>query len=432
MVVAIAICLILSFLFAGSETAITSMGDARLRRLHEEGRGPKKLFALWQHDHGAVLSTLLAGNTAVNILASALTTALAIDLAQYTFLPPWVAEHTVGFGVFGLTLAVLVAGEIAPKTLAKSHPEWFLRPLHLVWWFHVPTYRFTKGLTWLARRFIRLLGVDTSQNGFVVTEAEIEDMVRIGSEEGSIEADRGEILQNVFELWEVSVRSIMTPRTQVCGLDVGASLQEVLEVMEKDGFSRYPVFNGSPDNVEGIFYAKSMVGALDSRDEQPFDLKALLAPAMFVPETQKASHILQLMKTRKTHMAVVVDEHGGTSGIVTLEDVLEELVGEIYDEYDEIERHVEATGPNTWVVDASAEIRDLEETLAFALPASETYATLGGWVVEALGEVPVAGASFDWEDVHVTVLEADDKRPLRVELARVERVERPEVATTTA
>ncbi len=392
------------------------MGEARVRRLIDEERGPKRFLRSWLDTPSSILTTLLAGNTLANILASALTTSLAIDLSRSGPVPSMLSDYAVSIGVFVLTMTVLIAGEIAPKTLAKSKPEWFLRPFRLIWGFHVCTHRITGGLAWLARKLIALLGVDITQNGYVVTEEEVEDMVRIGSEEGSIEADRGEMLQNVFELWEVSLRAIMTPRIQVRGLDLEATLEEVLDLVAETGFSRYPVWDGSPDKVPGIFYAKNIIGYLEARDRAPFRLADHLAAPMFVPERQKASHVLQEFKTRKMHMAIVVDEHGGTSGIVTLEDVLEELVGEIYDEYDHVERLVEQTGDNTWTVDASAEIRELEEMLEFALPEGETYSTLAGFVIEQSGKVPEVGYEFTSEDVYVKVLEADDKRPLRVEL----------------
>ena len=415
-IVAIATCLILSFLFAGSETAITSMGEPRVRRLIDEGKGPKRFLETWLATPGAILTTLLAGNTLVNIVASALTTSLAIRIGRGGLLPNAIAEYAVGLGVFLLTLAVLVAGEITPKTLAKSHPEWFLRPFRLVWWFHLASHRLTGGLAYVSRRLVKLLGVDTTVNAYIVSEEEVEDMVRIGAEEGSIEADRGEMLQNVFDLWEVTLRAIMTPRPQVRGLDLAANLEEVLDTIAESGFSRYPVYDGSPDQVAGIFYAKNIIGYLEARDRAPFVLGEHLATPMFVQERQKASHVLQEFKARKMHMAIVVDEHGGTSGIVTLEDVLEELVGEIYDEYDQVERLIEPTGANTWTVDASAEIRELEEGLDFALPESETYSTIAGFVIDHAGRVPEVGYEFTWGKVRISVLEADDKRPLRVRL----------------
>ncbi len=392
------------------------MGESRVRRLIDEGRGPQRFLRSWLNDPASILTTLLAGNTLVNILASALTTSLAIGLSHNGLLPPWLADYAVSIGVFTLTMTVLIAGEIAPKTLAKSHPEWFLKPFKLIWWLHLASHGVTGGLSLLARKLISALGVDITQNGYVVTEEEVEDLVRIGSEEGSIEPDRGEMLQNVFELWEVSLRAIMTPRIQVRGLDIDSTLEDVLDLVAETGFSRYPVYDSSPDNVPGIFYAKNIIGYLEARDRAPFRLSDHLAAPMFVPERQKASEVLQEFKKRKMHMAIVVDEHGGTSGIVTLEDVLEELVGEIYDEYDHVERLVEQTGENTWTVDASAEIRELEEILEFTLPESETYSTLAGFVVEQSGNVPEAGYEFTSEDVHVKVLEADDKRPLRVQL----------------
>jgi putative hemolysin len=392
------------------------MSDARIRRLIEDDRGPRKLFEVWLSDHSSVLTTLLAGNTLVNIIASAMVTSLALDLSASGHVPGWMANSTVGIGVFCLTMLILVWGEITPKTLAKGSPERFLKPLWLVWWLHVPTHRVTGGLTWLARRIIESVGVDADKNGFIVTEEQIEDMVRIGSEEGSIEADRGEILQNVFDLWEVSVRSIMTPRTQVRSLPIDATLEEVLEAIAETSFSRYPVYDGSADEIAGIFYTKSLISYLEKTKRKAFNLANHLADPMFVPETQKASNVLQEFKTRAVHMAIVVDEHGGTAGILTLEDVLEELVGEIYDEHDEVERIIEPFDDNVWVIDASAEVREIEEQIELKLPESETYSTLGGFLVEQFGKVPDIGDEYTWQHVHFKILEANDKRPLRVQV----------------
>ena len=293
-------CLALSFLFAGSETAITSMSDARIRRLIEDDRGPRKLFEVWLSDHSSVLTTLLAGNTLVNIIASAMVTSLALDLSASGHLPGWVANSAVGIGVFCLTMLILVWGEITPKTLAKGNAERFLKPLWVVWWLHVPTHRVTGGLTWLARRIIESVGVDADKNGFIVTEEQIEDMVRIGSEEGSIEADRGEILQNVFDLWEVSVRSIMTPRTDLVAIPAGTTLQDAIQLMMSCGFSRFPVTRASIDDVIGVLYARDLLRSVsDGADLQHETVETVARPAVYVPESQRIDALIDEMQEKK-------------------------------------------------------------------------------------------------------------------------------------
>lgn len=414
----IALCLVLSFLFAGSETAITSMGEHRVRRMIEQKQGPQAFFELWLADHSAVLTALLAGNTLVNIVASALVTSLTLDLSQDGTLPSWLRDSVVTIGVFGLTLLVLIIGEIVPKTLAKSRPEWFLRPFWVVYAFHRATSWLTSGLTWLAKATVRLLGVDTEASGFVVTEEQIEDMVRIGSEEGSIDTRRGDLLKNVFDLWDTSVRSIMTPRTEMVGLPIDATVEQILEVMRENGYSRYPVYEGGPDHVVGIFYARALIDAGGVGGEGEFTLQANLRTPLFVPETQKASSLLQTFRAQAVHLAVVVDEHGGTAGVVTLEDVLEELVGDIYDEFDEPDAVLEAIDADTWRVDGSHDMRDVAEAVDIELPEDAGYSTVAGYVFHHLGHMPESGESFTADGLQVTVLEVDAKKVQRVEVKR--------------
>jgi putative hemolysin len=419
-VLAVLVCLALSFLFAGSETAITSMGEHRVRRLLEQKQGPKAFFELWLSDHSSVLTALLAGNTLVNIVASSLVTSLTLDLSVRGVLPVWLRGSIVSIGVFVLTLMVLVAGEIVPKTLAKSRPEWFLRPFWVVYGFHVCTRPLTRGLTWLAKVVVRMLGVDTESSGFLVTEEQIEDMVRIGSEEGSIDIRRGDLLKNVFDLWDTSVRSIMTPRTEMVGLSVDATVDDILALMRENGYSRYPVFDGGPDHVVGIFYAKALIEAdFEARNNGGFELRNHLRDALFVPETQKASSLLQTFRSRAIHLAVVVDEHGGTAGVVTLEDVLEELVGDIYDEFDEIDSVVEEVGDGIWHADGSAEMRDIADKARAELPEDAGYSTVAGYVFHHLGRMPEAGDGFVADGMQVTVLAADSKKIQRVEIQRL-------------
>ena len=413
----IIVCLILSFLFAGSETAITSMGETRVRRLLDEGRGPKRFLETWIEDHTSILTSLLAGNTLVNIVASALTTSLMLSLGNAGAVAQEWTDWVTTAGVFTLSMLVLVIGEIAPKTLAKNNPTWFLRPFWMIWVFHLCTTRLTSGLSWIAKRMLKVLGVDPDAGGFAVTEEQIEDMVRLGSEEGSIDTSRGDLLQNVFDLWDTSVYHIMTPRTQVVGLDGDLTYDEVVAKVRETGLSRYPIFGETTDEILGLFYAKTLLsGEMGPED---FDLREYATEAMFVPESQKAGALLREFQTRAVHIAVVVDEHGGTAGVVSLEDVLEEPVGEIYDEHDEVEALVEAAGPDRWIVDGSADLRTVEERLDIEFPDETPYSTISGFVTDQVGKLPEVSEEFSWQNLNFTVLEADDKRVIRVALQRL-------------
>lgn len=421
-IVAILLAIATSFLFAGSETAITGMGELRIRKLIDSRQGPRGLLELWLAEPSHVLTTLLAGNTLANILSSALVTSLAIRLAHANDLDPsWTEASVVAF----LTFVVLVFAEIAPKTLANNHPERFLPLLHIVWWFHLGTRWLTKLATWVAMTFVRALGGSSTPTTFQVTEEQIEDMVRIGSESGMITEDQGDMLQGVFELKDLPVRAIMTPRTKIDGLAIESGFEQIAHLITTTKFSRYPVYEKTIDKIVGVFYAKDLVDHMLRGDVRQFNLADHVREPRFVPDSQKAAELLRDFQKESVHMAIVVDEHGGTAGIVTLEDVLEQLVGEIYDEYDQEEPLIRSIGEQMWSVDATMQVRDFAEQVELELPDSHTYSTVGGFVIEHVGRVPKIGEMVRVDGFVLTVREADDHRIVRVD---VERVQEPSEA----
>ncbi len=415
-ILAILLSLVISFLFAGSETAITGMGELRIRKLIDTRQGPRGLLELWLTQPSHVLTTLLAGNTLANILSSALVTSLALRLAHANSLDPsWTEACVVAF----LTFMVLVFAEIAPKTLANNHPERFLPGLHIVWWFHLATRWLTRLATWVAMGFVRALGGSSTPTTFQVTEEQIEDMVRLGSESGMINEEQGDMLQGVFELADLPVRAIMTPRTKIDGLPVDAGFDQIAHLITTTKFSRFPVYEKSVDKIVGVFYAKDLVDHMLRGDVRQFNLAEHVHEARFVPDSQKAAELLRDFQKESVHMAIVVDEHGGTAGIVTLEDVLEQLVGEIYDEYDQEEPLIRSTGEGTWTVDATAEVRDFAQEIGLELPDSHSYATVGGFVIEQLGRVPKIGETVRVDGLVITVREADDNRVVLIDVEHV-------------
>lgn len=428
-IVAILLSLCTSFLFAGSETAITGMGELRIRKLIDSHQGPRGLLELWLTQPSHVLTTLLAGNTLANILSSALVTSLAIRLAHANdFDPSWTEASVVAL----LTFVVLVFAEIAPKTLANNHPERFLPLLHLVWWFHLGTRWLTKLATWVAMMFVRALGGSSTPTTFQVTEEQIEDMVRIGSESGMINEEQGEMLQGVFELADLPVKAIMTPRIKIDGLPIDAGFEQIAHLITTTKFSRYPVYEKTVDKIVGVFYAKDLVDHMLRGDVRQFNLSEHVHEPRFVPDSQKAAELLRDFQKESVHMAIVVDEHGGTAGIVTLEDVLEQLVGEIYDEYDQEEPLIRSTGDEQWTVDATAEVREFAEQIGLELPEGHDYATVGGYVIERLGRVPKIGEMIRVDGVVITVREADDNRVVRVDVERLREPGTEPVADASA
>lgn len=417
-VVALVVALCACFVFAGTETAITSMGELRVRRLLESGTGPDGWLRLWLKDPSRVLTTLLAGNTLASVAASAIATSLTLTLAKRYGLDQDFTDWAVAGAVFGLGAIILIGGEIAPKTLAKLHPEWFLQLMHVVWWFHRVTTWFTAVMIWFALHIVRALGGKPHTNGMEITEEQIEDMVRIGAEAGSIDENRGDMLQNVFALEDTSIRAIMTPRTQMHALSIDATIDEVYTEVQDSHYSRYPVYDRTPDKIVGIFFTKDLLHRRLA-EKKAFTVGEFMHEVMFVPDSTKASDALRQFQKKSSHLAVVVDEHGGTAGLVTLEDVLEELVGDIYDEYDEPEHLIEQMAPDSWTLDASTELREMAETVDCDPPETVTATTVGGFVIEQFGHVPRPGDTAEWNGLQFHVVEAEETHVVRVEIKRL-------------
>ncbi len=418
----LALSLVASFIFAGTETSLTGMGEHRVRKLIEQKIGNRRLLTLWISEPSQVLTTLLAGNTLANILSSAIATSMALRLAHgWGLEPSWVEAAAISL----LTVVILIGGEIAPKTLAKSHPDWFVPLLHVVWAFHQATRWLTWSMIWVAMHIVRALGGKETPSAVQVTEEQIEDMVRIGSEAGSIDEDRGDILQNVFDLNDLTAKSIMTPRTQIDGLPNTAGFSLIAETVRSNRFSRYPVYEKSIDKIIGFFNAKDLLEAvLDGRTDQ-VRLSDHIRDLRYVHENKKVIDLLKEMRQANVWMAVVVDEHGGTAGIVTMEDVLEQLVGEIYDEYDHPGPAIVPAGPDGWHVDAQVDIRELNDLHDLELPENAGYSTVGGFLVDELGHVPVAGEELQWQALLFRILQADDTRVIRVEIRKASAGDRP-------
>jgi len=414
------VALLACFLFAGTETAITSMGELRVKKLLEDRHGPDGLLHLWLHRPSEVLTTLLTGNTLASVAASSIATSLTLSLCQRYGLDADWTDWAVAGAVAGLGAIILVAGEIAPKTLAKHHPDWFIQPMHAVWWFHRATRWFSAGMIWAAMHIVRGLGGNAHHRGVEVTEAQIEDMVRLGNESGSIPEDEGDILQSVFKLSDTMLTTIMTPRTKMAALSLDATREEVLAEVRSSRWSRYPVYAKTPDEIVGFFYAKDLFDpkiGFDPFTSKPrlFRLADHLHEPMRLPGTMMAMDALKEFQRKKMHLAVVMDEHGGTEGIVSLEDVLEELVGDIYDEYDEPKPEIVQTAASLWTLDGGTELRELADSFDIELPQTEST-TVGGFVVEHLGHLPEIGDSLQWQELTFRVLDADDTRVKRLEL----------------
>ncbi|HET9594253.1 MAG TPA: hemolysin family protein [Anaeromyxobacteraceae bacterium] len=421
--------LVSSAFCSGSETALTALGEARARQLVEAGGRRARLLRIWLDHPERVLSTLLVGNTLVNIGAGALAGDVANDVAKAH---GWPQPSLLALATAVTTFGILFLGEIIPKTIAKRHPiqvSVTVAPLVTVlYWLLWPlTTGLVRATNWLVAAFGGAR-VPTP----AVTSAEIEYLIEMGTREGVLDEVKEELLNSVLEFADRVVREVMVPRTRMAAIDRDAPPEEILRIVTENPYSRMPVYRDSVDNVVGVLLVREIIPELARGTKGVLAaLDRSLKPPFFVPEGMKISRLLKEMQKRKTHLAVVVDEFGGTSGLVTLEDVIEEIVGEIQDEGDVEAAPVREVSPGVYLADASVPLRELEDFLneraeaggddpdhAVRFPEDGDYETLGGFVTATAGRVPAVGALIAWDGLTFTIRGGDERRVTRVEIAR--------------
>jgi CBS domain containing-hemolysin-like protein len=418
---------------SSTETALTALGEARARQLRDGGGRRGRMLGLWIEHPERVLSTLLIGNTLVNIGAGALAVSVAGDILSVS--PGWAEGTLVAIATALTTVVVLLLGEIIPKTVAKRHPirvSLATIPLtRILSWLLWPV---SAATTWVTSAVVQLFGGGTG-SAPAVTGEEIEYLIEMGTREGVLDEVKEELLNSVLEFADRVVKEIMIPRTRMVAVDLEAPPEELLRIVTENPYSRMPVYRSSVDDVVGILMVRDIVQELRAGPISGVRLDGHLKAPFFVPEQMKISRLLKEMQRRHHHLAVVVDEFGGTSGIVTLEDVLEEIVGEIQDEGDAEAAPVKSLGEGIWLADAAVPLHDLEaflnEPAAGAPDRSEAeavhqvrfpeegdYGTLGGFVTATAGRVPPVGAALSWEGLTFTVRGGDERRVTRIEIAR--------------
>ncbi len=409
--------LVFSSVFSSLETALTTLTSVKALQVVEETGRHKAILTRWIEHPNHVLTTLLVGNTVVNITASSVGTDLS-----YRVLTALSVDPQRGLGVAAaigvITFLVLVFGEVVPKTYAKHNAlrVLALAPIYLI--AEKLLYLLTRGLAALSLPIVRLVGGQTEgRKG--VTEAELGYMIRAGAEEGGLDSGQQELLSSAMEFTDTIVREVMVPRTEVQAYDLDEPVEKLFELVRRHQFSRYPVYRGHLDNLVGVFYAKELLTRTLQRPDAVLtaaDIEAMLHKPYLVPDSKKISELLSEFQARKVHLAVVVDEFGGTAGIVSMEDLLEELVGEIYDEFDVDEQPVREIGPRRCIVNARIELSALADKLGLKLPEDPAYGTLGGYLIAQAGHIPEKGHKFSFESFHLTVRDADARRIRSVEI----------------
>jgi len=406
-IIAIIVCIILSGYFSATETAFSSLNKTRLRVMVENGDKRAKVTLELAEKYDKLISTILIGNNIVNIAASSIATLLFVALLG-----------TMGATVstIVITVVVLIFGEITPKSIAKDYPEkfaMFSAPyIRAILWVLTPI----NAVFSLWKRIISKLfgtGEDAamSQEELLLLLEEVE-------QEGGLDEDEGELIRNAVEFGDLEAKDILTHRVDLEAVSSDATKEEIAEAFTESRFSRLLVYEDSIDKIIGVIHQKDFYQGTGI-SEAPLD--EIMSPPVYIHQTEKVDDMLRLLKSKKAHIAVVIDEYGGTLGIVTMEDILEELVGEIWDEHDEVEEPFRKLDDETHVVDATVTLDDFCDY--FDVKSDSESVSLGGWVMEQLQRIPQEGDAFDYEHLHIVAAKVDEHR---VEAVTVTVGDKPE------
>ena len=387
------ILLLLSGFFSSAETALFSISQTRARHMAKENIRSHQLIKRMKDDPHKLLTTILIGNNVVNVAASAIATSLTINMS---------ANYAVGMSTGIMTFLILVFGEVIPKSFATRNNILLAKmTIYPIYWMSILFFPIIVFLNFIPRITGRMSKTPSA------TEEELITFVEVVEEQGEIKEEEREMIHNVFELDDTNASEIMTPRADMFVVDADAPLD--FKVIAESGFTRIPVIEGDIDHVVGILNIKDIF-MHQATSETSVDVRAIMRPPYFVPENKKLDRMLHQFKTRKNHMAIIVDEYGGVSGLITLEDALEELVGEIRDETDKEEPHIISKKPKEWVVLGKSEIEEVNEKTGMHIRESREYDTFSGYILDRIGRIPEEDEAFTIDGHKVVVMEMDGNR----------------------
>lgn len=409
--------------FAMSEIAIISLNDTKMQKLAEEGNKKAKQIVKLTENPNRFLSTIQIGVTLAGFLASASASQNFADLLmnalKHTAIVNVIPESVInGISVVVITIITsyfsLVLGELAPKRIAMQVPEKVsFKVVGILLFIAKIAKPFVKVLSVSTNGVVRLFGFDPNADEENVTEEEIRMMVDVGGEKGVIEDSQKEMIDNIFEFDDLDAGDIMTHRTDMTAIEVSRSLEEVAELAIENGYSRIPVYEDDPDSIVGVLYAKDLLKYVGHNIPADLTISKVMRKALYVPETQSCGDLFKAMNDSHTQFAVVVDEYGGTAGIVTLEDVLESIVGNIQDEYDDEDEEIVQINETTFTIDGITDLDEVDELVGTKLPEGD-YDTLGGFVISLLGYLPSESdpepAVAEYDNLRFTVLNFEDRR----------------------
>lgn len=391
-VIGILICVVFSGFFSASETAFTTVNRIRLKTLAENGDSGAALVLKVSENYDKMLTTILIGNNIVNIASATLGTLVFTALLKN---PDTAASVSTAV----MTIVVLIFGEISPKCVAKEHAEGYAR-------FSAPILRvlmtILTPINFIFMQWRKLLSrIFKHKTEDPMTHEELITIVDEAQNEGGIDEENGELIRSAIEFDDVDAREILTPRVSLVGVDKETPFAEIAKIFEEHSFSRLPIYEESIDNIVGVIHEKDYFCALY---EGKTSLEEIETKPLYISGTVKISDLLRMLQHYKVHMAVVVDEFGGTEGVVTMEDIIEELVGDIWDEHDEVVTYFQKINDTTYKIDCRADLDEMFDFLGVKA-SDDDYdcVTVNGWVMEKLEKIPAVGDSFDFENLHITV-----------------------------
>lgn len=405
--IVIVCCIIMSAYFSATETAFLSLNKIRIKTMAEKGNRKAELVLKLSESYDNLLSTILIGNNIVNIASASLATVLFVNLLG--------SESGPSVSTAVTTVVVLIFGEISPKSIAKESPEkfaMFSAPFLRVLMFVLTPFNF------LFRQWKKLLSLIFKASGDSgITEEELLSIVAEAQQGGGINEQEGTLIRSAIEFTEQEAIDVLTPRIDITAVSTTATKEEIAAVFAETAYSRLPLYEDSIDHIIGIIYQKDFHNYVYHTDKK---LSEIIRPALFVPKNKKIGVLLKELQQKKLHIAVVVDEFGGTIGIITLEDILEELVGEIWDEHDQVCMEIEKKSDTEYLALGSTNVEKLFEALSIDMNDEEIPSvTVNGWIMSYLGRIPRKDDSFTYKNYQITVLEMDEKRVARVLFTRL-------------
>jgi gliding motility-associated protein GldE len=404
----LAILVLLSAFFSGSEVAIFSLDKKRIKELQiKESFAGRYILNLLDFPR-RLLVTILIGNTIVNVGASIIAVTLAIEFAAIWNIS---ADIMLVVQIVLLTVIILIFGEITPKVLASRHPVTFSKVVAIpLYWISVLIYPVSKIITDIFKLAFSKVKIDRSKTAFMYSD--ITELANIGIEKGTIEEGEHELIHGLVAFKTVTTREVMTPRVDITAISIDTKFDELMNIITESGHSRIPLYEESLDNIIGVIYAKDLLPYLGNENsKKELSLKKIARKVLFIPETKLISDLMHEFQKKNMHMGIVVDEYGGTAGLISLEDILEEIVGEIRDEYDKEEQEITKVSDNSYILLGKVPIDEMNDLLNYDFySANDDYDTIGGFILNLSGSIPEEGNVFEFAQFKFTIKEIGNQR----------------------